>query len=646
MVHNRKILVVEDEFLEANNLRIILEKSGYRVCGVARTVLQAQELVRETTPEVVLIDIYLKGQLTGIDLARWLSKMGTPFIFLSANSNKSTLDAAKETQPYGFLVKPFRERDVLIALEIAVFRHQQINEVRIRQERWLSNFLQTILEKESDVNKRWLLLAKGFQPFIQFDYILIEPSTAIIENSLYGFKRISYDEYEQLDPNVLLKIWNSSIAEVALLGQSAVDESGITYYNEQNFLNHCTTNRIKEYFRKEFAIRSILLIPVIYDNGATGTLSFLARQPVGFNEDHVELLRPLHPLLVHVIQNISANKGPLINKQPTVPEPSEDFKTGFPGIVGKNAKLLAVLDQVRQVAPYDTSVLILGETGVGKEGLMEAIHRASSRCLKPIIKINCAAIPAGLIESELFGHERGAYTDARERRIGKFELAQGGTVFLDEIGEIPLDIQSKLLRVLQEKEIERVGGRSTIKVDVRIIAATNRNLYKEVADGNFRMDLYFRINVFPIMLPPLRERKDDIPLLVDHFLHKYAERQGSSVISISKQALQNLSNYSWPGNIRELEHAVERLTLTGNESVIPDPEIQNDHHMPGHKEQKKDVKFQTIEEVEKAYILLVLQKCNGRIAGRGGAAEILQLPPSSLSLKMKKLGISWHHIIK
>ncbi len=257
-----------------------------------------------------------------------------------------------------------------------------------------------------------------------------------------------------------------------------------------------------------------------------------------------------------------------------------------------------------------------------------------------MVKINCAALPPNLIESELFGHERGSFTGAIDRRIGKFELANNGSLFLDEIGEMPLELQSKLLRALQEKEIERIGGKATIKTDVRIIAATNRDLVKQMEEGQFRTDLYYRLNIFPITLPPLRDRREDIPLLAAHFVHRFSKKAGKVINNISSKALQQLMNYSWPGNIRELEHVLERSILMASGDTV------KEIYLPMKKAvtdavplESEAFKIQTIKEHEKEYILKVLKYVKGRITGRDGAAELLGVPPSTLNSRIKKLGI-------
>ncbi|HEY9257519.1 sigma-54 dependent transcriptional regulator, partial [Chitinophaga sp.] len=331
MKGQEKILIVEDEFIVGNDLRMMLLKGGYDVCGIAASVEQARMLIEEKKPDWVLLDIILKTPTSGIELAKELLHRKIPFLYISANTNQQTLEAAKATQPYGFLVKPFRERDLFVMLDIARYRHAM--------------------------------------------------------------------------------------------------ESGMVK-------NEGIAARVED--------------------------------------------------------------------------------TPDPDIIGNSVAIRKALDQVKAVAPTNTSVLLLGESGTGKERFAHAIHKKSLRKNKPFITVNCAALPVSLLESELFGHERGAFTGAVQKRIGKFEQANGGTLFLDEIGELPLEAQVKLLRALQEREIEKLGGDKPVKVDVRVIAATNRNLEKEVADGKFRLDLYYRLNVFPIELPPLREHKEDIKALAFH----------------------------------------------------------------------------------------------------------------------------------
>lgn len=291
--------------------------------------------------------------------------------------------------------------------------------------------------------------------------------------------------------------------------------------------------------------------------------------------------------------------------------------------------------QVQLVAPTPASVLITGETGSGKELLAAAIHEASPRKNRTMIRVNCAAIPAALIESELFGREKGAYTGAISKQIGRFELASGSTLFLDEVGELPLDAQTKLLRVLQEKEIERLGNPRPIKVDVRVIAATNRNLSQEVAEGRFREDLYYRLNVFPIQMPPLRDRREDIPSLVETFVHEFSRSMDKSIVGVSKTSLKMLCDYDWPGNIRELRNVIERAVILAQDPILK--VILPNGTKPSTK--RVDSRMASMEEVERDHILHILQTCGWRIRGPGGAAQMLKLNPCTLDSRMKKLGI-------
>jgi DNA-binding NtrC family response regulator len=449
----KKVLIVEDGFVEANNLRMILEKANFEVPAIATSYDDAIKCLQDKRPDLVLLDIFLKGKKTGIDVAHTLNEKSIAFVYLSANSNSTTLSAAKQTQPYGFLVKPFREKDILITLDIAHYLHEQKEKLRQRE-----NFLAT------------------------------------------------------------------------------------------------------------------------FPKAAT-----------------------------------------------------------FTGIIGEGEALKRMLQLVQIVAPTDTSVLLLGESGTGKEGLADAIHYNSRRKNKPFIKVNCAALPPNLIESELFGHERGAFTGAGDQRIGKFEQAAGGTIFLDEIGEMPVDLQVRLLRVLQEKEIERVGGKGSISLDIRVIAATNKDLEKEVAEGRFRMDLYYRLHVFPIQLPALRERSEDIPLLAVHFVARFCTMHQLAPKSIAEKAIKPLLSYAWPGNIRELENVIERSVLLnpGNiiqHIVLPDKKV-------GAASLPNFQTVQTIEEMEIEHIKTVLERCKGKISGSGGAAELLSMPYSTLISKIRKLGI-------
>ncbi|MCQ6957011.1 sigma-54-dependent transcriptional regulator [Mucilaginibacter aquariorum] len=456
-----KILIVEDQFIEANNMQGILERAGYKVTGIARSVPIALKAIEKERPDMVMLDILLQGNLTGIDLAAKLREQNIAFVYLSANSNKQILDAAKATKPYGFLVKPFRAKDVLVMLDVAWYLHSQL---------------------EEEVKNREAFLKSGFQP-----------------------------------PNGELK-----------------------------------------------------------------------------------------------------------------------------SIIGSSPAITDILNSVKIVSRSDTAVLILGESGTGKELIAQAIHKLSDRKNKPLIVVNCGALPSNLIESELFGHEKGSFTGAYNKRIGKFEQADGGTIFLDEIGELPMDLQVKFLRVLQEKEIERIGGNAK-KIDVRIIAATNRNLEEEISAGRFRLDLYYRLNIFPINLPPLRERRSDILLLANYFLKKYADKQGKTITGFSDEVIAIMKQYSWPGNVRELENMMERSVLLSMGTLINSLILPKDKGSPIIEIEIDRVK--TMEENERDHILATLAKCDWKVYGEGGAAEMLNINVSTLNSRMKKLGIDKKHYL-
>jgi two-component system response regulator HydG len=452
MKYKAKILIVEDQYIEANNLEVLLKKAGYRVCTVARSVSDAVKVIEKEYPDLVLLDIQLKGRQNGIDLGGLLSRKNIAFIYLSGNSKQQILDAAKTTRPYGFLAKPFREKDILIMLDVALYTHQE----------------------KLALNRQQSSATENTSP----DYLIAD-------------------------------------------------------------------------------------------------------------------------------------------------------------MVGQSAPMTELHKNIMRIAHSDVSVLIFGESGTGKELIARNIHRLSPRAKYPLISVNCAALPASLIEAELFGYEKGAFTNAVDKRAGRFEQADGGTIFLDEIGELPLEMQSKFLRVLQEKEVEVIGG-VTKKINVRVIAATNRNLQEDMVAGKFRADLYYRLNVFPLVSPPLRDRKEDLPLLVDHFITRLSKSEGSRVTGASEQAMQEIMNYDWPGNVRELENIIHRNILLTSDSIIRSfgsltAQPQKISSGGGYR--------RTIEEVEREHILTVLEKCNWKVYGPGGAAEILGIKVPTLNSRLKKLNI-------
>lgn len=359
-----------------------------------------------------------------------------------------------------------------------------------------------------------------------------------------------------------------------------------------------------------------------------------------FPQKEIPLLRAISNQVAVALDNVRAYEEiarlrDRLEEETRVYRMELESSTQIGGIIGKSAALQVVRDQIEKVAPTDSSVLITGETGVGKGLVARAIHKLSSRSNGPFIPVNISSLSPGLVASEFFGHERGAFTGALHRRLGRFELADGGTLFLDDVDNLPLDIQARLLRCLQDKEFERVGGTNTLKSDFRVISATNQDLKKVIDNGKFRSDLYYRLNVFPIHIPPLRERKEDIPLLALHFANIFSARMGKKALQISESQMKRLLEYHWPGNVRELKHIIERaVILAHNESL----------RFPNLKEPVSSGKgitngFVPLEEMEKDYIIKVLQACEWKVSGKGGAAQILGLKPTTLYSKMKRLGL-------
>jgi transcriptional regulator with GAF, ATPase, and Fis domain len=329
---------------------------------------------------------------------------------------------------------------------------------------------------------------------------------------------------------------------------------------------------------------------------------------------------------------VRPEKGVADNDDPL--EKQESIPSAFQGMIGTSGALKRVVDHVKTVASTDSTVLLEGETGTGKELVSRAVHALSQRKARNFVKFNCAAIPSGLLESELFGHERGAFTGALSRKLGRFELADQGTLFLDEAGDIPLELQAKLLRVLQEQEFERLGSTQTLQVNVRFIAATNRNLAQMVSDQEFREDLYFRLNVFPIVIPPLRERREDIPLLAEFFMHEFSRRMNKHIDTILPSTMERLTNYSWRGNIRELQHFIERAVILTTGSTLWAPlEALESPVAP-------DAAPTTLKQVESSHILKTLRETRWVVGGPRGAAVRLGLKRTTLMNKMKRLGIS------
>lgn len=624
------VVIVEDQFIEANSLRVKLSKAGYQVCGIASSCNDALRLIEKEKPDIVLIDIMLKGELTGIDLGEKLRESGTAFVYISANTNEETLRAAKATRPYGFIVKPFREKDLLITLEIAQYHNENNSENDLKQELYFQRALNEIIFSNEGKEQRFLQLSMTLQRYLPFDLVVIKPISSNGAFPGISFLRIGFVEYKEVDIKVF---------------EGTTDFHG--YFQNENkanvkdaiFVNGAAFDvLVQEYHsarvaKNNFGMGALMVMTLELPDKISICIYFYSKSTAAYNSGHIKILRRINQQLNRAVENILSADNLLWKDRSKVLLPIAQKVPDFTQIIGKSHNFLKVLDYVRQVAPVNTSVLLLGESGTGKEIIAHAIHHQSLRNCGPYIKVNCASLPANLIESELFGYEKGAFTGAVNKRIGKFERAHNGTIFLDEIGELPFELQSKLLRVLQDSEFERIGGNTPVKIDVRVVAATNRNLEKEVAEGKFRLDLFYRLNVFPIKLPSLQDRKEDIPLLMDYFLYKFNKKFNKDIRGISPRCIEQATEYLWPGNVRELENCMERAIILATGGILDEifptlgPSVSN------------GVTFTSIGNNEREYIIKALKKCGWKVWGTGGAAELLNIPPSTLSSKIKKFGI-------
>jgi formate hydrogenlyase transcriptional activator len=387
-------------------------------------------------------------------------------------------------------------------------------------------------------------------------------------------------------------------------------------------------------------LQSLCCVPLMRPNGPLGVVLLGSTRADAFESEDLELIHQVATQLAVAIENsrITAEINQLkqrLGEERAFLQGESRSEEQFPEMVGDGPALKKVLGQVATVASSEATVLILGETGTGKELVAHAIHRLSHRSSGPFIKLNCAAIPTGLLESELFGHEKGAFTGAVMRKVGRVELADGGTLFLDEVGEIPLELQPKLLRVLQEQEFERLGSNRTIKVNLRVVAATNRNLEESIERHEFRSDLFYRLHVFPIRVPPLRERREDIPLLIRHFVHNFAHQMDRCIETIPKETMKALTSWNWPGNVRELENLMERSVILTEGSALRVPLAE----LRSHQDRGELRGNRSLDDAEKQHIIRILRETHGVISGPDGAAQRLGLKRTTLQSKMQRLKI-------
>ncbi len=558
--------------------------------------------------------------------------------------------------PYGMLcfwskqANFYGKKDVILFQSIADQLSVAVSNVLVNediQRRERENALQVAIVNALNVGVAWEEKLRGVVPllqtFIPFDLITIVVSTERWEEVGYAFERIGYEEYRPLPLPKFLKMAQVDPRTFAAhINQES--HSQPLLLNGEAFVEAARQDPIKRAVQEIFGIHSMMTIPMAVGGERTMYVSFHSKSDHAYRSTHQALFeriafsfrlaieKQLNYQEVVRLNELIAQENAYLEEELKLNKNQET--------IGSSEAIQQVLVKVSQVANTNSSVLITGETGTGKELIARALHYQSQRKNHNFIRLNCATLPVQLLESELFGHERGAFTGAIQRRIGKFELAHQGTIFLDEIGEMPVELQAKLLRVLQEREFERLGGNEVIRTDVRIVAATNRDLPQAITSGQFRSDLYYRLNVFPIHLPPLRERKEDIFELAQHFIGKHNKRLGKTIRQLSQAALTQLLAYSWPGNVRELEHVVERAMITARGTTL---EIVVEK-IPVRTDRDEVVPLTTFRQAEINLIMNTLRITGGKVSGVGGAAEILEIHPSTLESKMRKLAIKRQHV--
>lgn len=616
--HNSTILLVDDNPTNLQLLFGTLKGLGHKLL-VAKSGEDALNIAQWAAPDLILLDIMMSG-MDGFETCERLKSdpetKDIAVIFLSALDDTDDKIKGLSMGAVDYIAKPFQAQEVIARVETHL----------------------TIARLRSELAERNRQLVAANQPILD-----------AVGDGIYG-----------LDPDGVITFANPAATRLTgypvegLIGHSLHEmhlyarwdgspyhfiETGIYQTLKQGVAKQSDGDVFWRNSGDHFAV-SWTCTPIKRDGEVQGAV--LAFRDVTHRKRQEHALREALAEVETLRDRLQAENAYL----------QAEVKTEgrFDSIVGESSALQDVLEQIEQVAPTNSSVLIIGESGTGKEAMARAIHDLSPRRDRPLIKVNCGAITPTLIESELFGHEKGAFTGAAKQRQGHFELADGGTIFLDEIGELPPDAQVKLLRVLQEHEISRLGSERAITVDVRVIAATNRNLVEMVEQGAFRMDLFYRLNVFPLTVPPLRDRREDIPLLVAKFLTDQARAQGRNFSRVSEDGMELLMNYHWPGNIRELQNVIERAAILARDKVVPiaphlvhsgiSPTIND---APGSVEPPIDGNppgWPSLAENETRYIRRVLKHTGWAIAGKGGAAEILDLPASTLRSRMKKLGIA------
>jgi len=585
---SRDILIVDDEVANLKLLKELLSRKGYQVRFSDRPQLAIDSAVSQP-PAVILLDVKMP-EMDGFEVCRRLKQdertREVPVIFISALHEVEDKIRGFGAGGVDFITKPFHEEEVLARVRTHMdLRNMQLNLAELVDKR-------TDELARSEAKYRSLVenaLVGVFNSTLDGQFTFV--NDAIV-------RMFDFDSAEQMITRRFLELWRDPKDRERML--VALQKHGsVTNFNAE------VTTHTDRHIHVLFSAKQA-------DNDIVGMVMDITE------------LQEAYTKIEQLQKQLQAESAYL--------QDEIKLEHNFENMIGQSEELKYVLHRVEMVAPQDSTVILLGETGTGKELIARALHQLSSRNKRPLVKVNCAALPAELIESELFGHEKGAFTGATTQ-VGRFELANQSTLFLDEIGELPLELQAKLLRVLESGEFERLGSPRALHSDARIIAATNRDLEDEVRKKRFREDLWYRLKIFPITIPPLRDRIEDIPLLVNHFVQLFSKKMGKKAASlkITKSSMQALQSYPWPGNVRELIHVVESALITSENNRL--------HFDLPQTASGPTRKLKTFEEMEQEYILRVLKTTNWKIKGRDGASTILGLPPSTLRSRIKKLGL-------
>jgi DNA-binding NtrC family response regulator len=610
------ILVVDDEADSLKLLTDLLCTQGYEV-RAANSGKLALASAAAHTPDLILLDLRMP-EMDGLEVCRRLkaseATRSIPLMFISGTSDVEQRVQGLALGAVDFVTKPFRREELVARVQA----HLELGRLRDNLEREVQRRTAELSAMAEELQRGKARLEQAAE-LAELGYYEFDFSGGLVFWDQRARSILGNPSSDGADAMEVSKFWQERVAP----------EDSPKILDIRDRLRNGPLDRVDVEYRYQHPVEGKRWIHHRVDvarRDASGTAVFMygVLQDVTKRRQAEEDLRQSCAEIKRLKDRLQA-EGDYLKAEMRMTQDQGS-------VIGESAGIRKVLRMVEQVAPTDSSVLIRGETGTGKELIAQAVHRLSSRRNNLLVKVNCAALPAGLVESELFGRERGAYTGAMARQVGRFEVADGSTLFLDEIGELPLDLQAKLLRVLESGEFERLGSSKTLKVNVRVIAATNRNLQEAVKEGKFREDLFYRLNVFPILVPPLRERAEDIPLLVWAFLQEFCTRMGKKITQVPRKTMEALQRYPWPGNVRELRNVIEHGAIITTGDVLTVPLLDE-------ADSAAAMDIQTLAEAERAHILRILERTNWHIKGPQGAAALLGMNPGTLYGRMKKLDI-------